>query len=91
MLDDEQHRRPSGGFFAGSGERVVVQAVLVGTVVSTMTALMLLLSFLDSPFSPDVGGLRPVAMERTLVILDQALEVTNFDQPLPCNDGGNPI
>lgn len=78
-------------FFADSGERAPVQALLVGSVVATMTALLLVLGFLDSPFSPDVGGLRPVAMERTLLIMDQALQVTGLDQPLPCDPVGNPL
>ena len=53
-------------FFADSGERAVVQALLIGTVVAVITAMLLLLNFLDNPFHDGVGGLRPVAMERTL-------------------------
>ena len=61
-------------FFADSGERALVQAMLMGTVVAVITAMLLLLSFLDNPFHDGVGGLRPVAMERALEIIDQELD-----------------
>ena len=36
-------------FFADSGERMLVQALLMGTVVSVIVAMLLLLQFLDNP------------------------------------------
>ena len=76
-------------FFADRGERAVVQAVLMGSVVAAITAMMLLLQFLDDPFHSGVGGLRPVAMERTLRILDQQLAVVGGGNSLPCDRRGN--
>ena len=73
-------------FFADSGERAVVQALLIGTVVAVITAMLLLLNFLDNPFHEGVGGLRPVAMERTLEIIEQLLEIVGDDAPPPCDD-----
>ena len=35
--------------------------------------MLLLIQFLDSPFKEDVGGIQPVAMERTLRAFDEAL------------------
>ena len=52
---------------------------------------MLLLVFLDNPFHDGFGGLRPVAMERTLEIIDQELTIAGQDQPLPCDAAGNPL
>jgi hypothetical protein len=78
-------------FFADSGERAVVQAVLMGSVISVIAGLLLLLQFLDNPFQSGIGGLKPVAMERTLLILDQALEVTEQDETLPCDARGRPL
>ena len=60
-------------FFADRGERAVVQGMLIGSVVAVMAALMLLLRGLDAPFHEGVGGLQPVAMERSLRIVDEAL------------------
>ena len=76
-------------FFADSGERAVVQGLLMGTVVSVITAMLLLLYALDHPFHNGIGGLRPVAMERTLKIIDQELKIAGASQPPPCDGRGN--
>jgi amino acid transporter len=78
-------------FFADRGERAVVQGVLIGSVVSVITALLLLLHTLDNPFRPGVGGLKPVAMERSLRIVDQALGAIGAQVRLPCDEVGNPM
>ena len=62
-------------FFADSGEGAVTQAVLMGSVAMVVVSMLLLINFLDSPFNDGVGGVRPEAMERTLRIIDQALQV----------------
>jgi hypothetical protein len=77
-------------FFADSGERAVTQGVLMGAVAAVIVTLLLLLNFLDSPFHTGVGGLRPVAMERTLRIVDEALGATDRNVRIPCNAEGNP-
>ncbi len=78
-------------FFADRGERPVVQGMLIGSVVSVMTVLMLLLYGLDNPFHTGVGGLKPVAMERSLRMVDQALGAVGAQVRLPCNAVGKPI
>ena len=78
-------------FFADSGERAVVQALLIGTVVAVITSMLLLLNFLNNPFHDGIGGLRPVAMERTLEIIDQELRIVGEDIQLPCDSSGNPL
>ena len=75
-------------FFADSGERAVVQAVLIGTVVAVMTATILLIRFLDNPNRPGVGSLKPVAMERTLRLLDQERRIVGDTTPVPCDARG---
>jgi hypothetical protein len=75
-------------FFADKGERAVTQAMLMGSVVFVMVTLLLLLHFLDNPFRPGIGSLRPVAMERALRILDEELEIAEFEGPLPCDESG---
>lgn len=77
-------------FFADSGERAVVQALLMGTVVTVIVMTLLLLQFLDNPFRRGVGGLHPVAMERTLDVLDQEVAVAGTQLSLPCDARGNP-
>jgi Protein of unknown function (DUF4239) len=77
-------------FFADSGERALTQAVLMGSVTSVIVLMLLLLNFLNSPFHSDVGGLQPVAMERTLRIVDEALDAIGSEVPIPCDAEGNP-
>jgi hypothetical protein len=78
-------------FFADSGEGAVTQGMLMGAVTSVVVAMLLLVVFLNSPFHTGVGGLRPVAMERTLRIVDQALGATGKIVKLPCDGQGNPV
>jgi hypothetical protein len=77
-------------FFADSGEGAVTQGVLMGSVTSVIVLMLLLLNFLDNPFHTGVGGLRPVAMERTLRIVDEALGAIDADARTPCDAEGNP-
>ncbi len=78
-------------FFADSGERVVVQGMLMGAVVSVIVAMLLLLRGLDQPFHGGVGGLQPVAMERALRIIDEALAAVGAEVAIPCDARGKPL
>jgi hypothetical protein len=78
-------------FFADSAERAVSQAMLVGSAVAVVTTTLLAIHALDNPYRPGVGSLRPVAMERSLVLLDKAREVVNDTAPLPCDEQGAPL
>jgi hypothetical protein len=77
-------------FFADSGEGAVTQAVLMGSVVSVIVSMLLLIHFLDTPFHSGIGGVRPVAMERTLRIIDESLRAVNLQVTPPCNAEGAP-
>jgi len=78
-------------FFADSGERATVQALLMGTVVSVLTSMLLLLNLLNNPFHDGVGGLQPVAMKRSLQVIDEEVTDIGFDEALPCDDRGNAL
>jgi hypothetical protein len=75
-------------FFADRHESALVQSVLVGSVVAVMTALLLLLSALDNPFHSGVGGLEPVAMQRSLHLVDDALRQVGVQVSPPCDAAG---
>jgi hypothetical protein len=75
-------------FFADSGERAVVQAALIGTVVAVMASTLLVIRFLDAPYRPGLGSLRPVAMERTLRLLDRQRLIVRDSTPVPCDARG---
>ena len=74
--------------FADSGDRVWVQALFMGSVVAVVVTMLLLLAFLDDPFHSGVGGLQPVAMERTVLLVDQQLDAIGSDLAIPCDDQG---
>ena len=78
-------------FFADHSERAVVQGMLIGSVVSVITVLLLLLNGLNSPFHDGVGGLKPVAMERSLRQIDEALNALGAKVELPCDEAGAPV
>ena len=52
--------------------------------------MLLLLQFLNNPFHTGIGGLRPVAMERALRIIDQELAAAGRVVQPPCDEQGNP-
>jgi hypothetical protein len=77
-------------FFADSGERAVVQGLLMGAVVAVIVATLLLIGVLDKPYRPGPGELRPVAMAQTLGLIDQARDALGQDDPPPCDAEGRP-
>ncbi len=78
-------------FFADSGEPTLTQAMLMGSVASVITVMLLLLGSLDSPFHSGVGGLKPVAMERSLRVLDEVLPSFAPGVKPPCDARGRPL
>jgi hypothetical protein len=76
-------------FFADSGERVVVQSLLMGSVISVITSTLLVLNSLNHPFHDSVGGLQPVAMERALQVIDQEIQASGVKISPPCDHRGN--
>ena len=78
-------------FFADPGEGATAQSVLMGSVTTVVVSMLLLIGFLDSPFHKGIGGVRPVAMERNLRIIDQALKAVGQPLLLPCDANGRPV
>jgi hypothetical protein len=76
-------------FFADSGERAIVQATMMGGVMVLVSSLLVLLWFLDNPYHDGIGGLRPVAMQSTLDVLEHETQEVDHYRP-PCDDMGAP-
>ena len=75
---------------AGRRGSFLVQAAVVASVATMVTAALLLVYFLDHPFSDQSGSITPIEMEHTLETIaheeeDQAVEITP-----PCNEEGEP-
>ncbi len=75
-------------FFADPAERWYVQAAQIGTVAVVITTTLFIIRVLDSPFETGGGELRPIAMERTLDILDQTRKIVGMTGALPCDRNG---
>jgi hypothetical protein len=77
-------------FFADSSEGPFTQAMLMGSTTVVMTLLLLLVAFFDHPHGGGVGRLQPVAMERTIELIDTELELVGVEISLPCDSDGDP-
>jgi hypothetical protein len=75
-------------FFADSGEGVGAQAMLMGSATTVIVLTLAAINALDNPYRQGVGQIKPVAMERSLRILDSARAVLNVRAPVPCNARG---
>ena len=75
-------------FFADSAERSIVQATMMGSVAVVISSTLLLLWFLDHPYSESVGGLRPAAMQRTVDQLMHEQGIADGHFEIPCDEQG---
>ena len=75
-------------FFADPAEGAVTQAMLMGGVMAVITSLLLLLGTLNRPYHEGIGGVQPVAMNRSLDYIDQALNVLGGRVEIPCDAEG---
>jgi hypothetical protein len=70
--------------FADRRERFLVQGSLVAAIAALVTAGLLLVWFLDHPYSDQSGSIRPTEMESQLEIVEQEQR----DVMAPCNSAG---
>lgn len=64
-------------------EGVVIQAIPIGFVAALVTAGMLLIIFLDNPYTGGSGSIKPIEMSRTLARIDRGVDA-------PCDERGHP-
>ena len=77
-------------FFADPAEMKRSQAMLIGSATTIVTVTLLAIYALDNPYRPGLGSIRPVAMERTLRILDEARQELGDTSVVPCDEQGSP-
>jgi hypothetical protein len=77
-------------FFADPAEMKRSQAMLVGSATTIVVITLLAIYALDNPYRPGLGSIRPVAMERSLVILDEARAALDTTVEPPCDENGTP-
>jgi hypothetical protein len=76
--------------FADRGERAAVQAVEVGAVADVQSTCLLLVAFLDDPYTGASGSIQPDAMETTLRRIDDVRVGAGAPPPVPCDREGAP-
>jgi hypothetical protein len=77
-------------FFADPAEMRRSQAMLIGSATTVVAITLLAIYALDNPYRPGLGSIKPVAMERTLVILEEARAAVDSSVDPPCDEDGNP-
>jgi hypothetical protein len=77
-------------FFADPTEMKRSQAMLVGSATTIVVVTLLAIFALDNPYRPGLGSIQPVAMERSLAILDEARADLGLTTEPPCDEQGNP-
>ena len=75
-------------FFADSGEAVPSQAMLMGSATTVIVLTLAAINALNHPYSAGIGQIKPVAMQRSLRILDTARTVLDVRGPVPCDARG---
>ena len=78
-------------FFADPAERAVTQGMLMGSVSVVVTLLMLLLTFFNHPHGDGLGTLQPIAMERSLRIVQAQIDIVGMDVTPPCDPQGRAL
>ena len=78
-------------FFADSGERAVIQALHIGAVVAVITTTLLVIRMLNNPYHDGAGAVQPVAMERTLRLLEGPIAEEVELEAAPCSESGDAL
>lgn len=77
-------------FFADSAEMKRSQAMLIASGTTIVVVTLLAIHALDNPYRRGLGSIRPVAMERSLNILEEARAELGDEATIPCDAEGNP-
>jgi hypothetical protein len=77
-------------FFADPGARGR-PGVIIGTTVAMLVTSLLVIRFLDQPYSKGFGGLEPTDMTRVLGQIDAASRALGLRVPIPCDAAGRPL
>ena len=75
-------------FFADSAEAARSQAMLMGSATTVIVLTLAAINALDNPYRDGLGQIKPVAMERSLRLLDAERASVNDREPVPCDARG---
>jgi hypothetical protein len=69
----------------------LVQASAVASVSAMATATLILVWFLDHPFSDESGSIQPIEMEEVLEVIDEESHAEGIEVTPPCTENGDPV
>ncbi len=72
-------------FYADRAEPAVIQALMMAGIATVVVAGMLIVRFLDRPYTNVGGSIKPTALTQVLIRMETA-----FPGPIPCDAGGRP-
>jgi hypothetical protein len=75
---------------AGREGSALVQGAVVASVAAMVTSALLLVHFLDHPFSGESGSITPIEMEHTLETIEHEEEQQGVEVTPPCTEKGDP-
>ena len=78
-------------FFADNTERVAAQAMLVSAVTVFVVASLIMIHFLDSPYTGQSGSVEPSAMRQSLRSIEFERRARHQPGALPCSPRGRPV
>ena len=77
--------------FADPAEHFLPQAVIAGTIAAMLTISLLVIRFLNNPYTPGFGSLKPTEMQRVLGQIDRASQALGIKVKPPCDADGRPL
>jgi hypothetical protein len=77
--------------FADPAEHFLAQAVIAGTIAAMLAISLLVIRFLNNPYTPGLGTLKPTEMQRVLGQIDRASQALGIKVTLPCDSAGRPL
>jgi hypothetical protein len=77
--------------FADPAEGVLPQAMIAATIVAMLVTSLLVIRFLNHPYSKGAGGLKPTDMTRVLGQIDAASRALGVHARTPCDAAGRPL
>jgi hypothetical protein len=76
--------------FADPAESWLPQVVIAATIAAMLATSLLVIRFLNHPYSPGTGSLRPTDMVKALGKIDEASRVIGVRVHIPCDAAGRP-
>ena len=83
----------TGWIVLGANRRgnFVVQASAVASVAAMATATLLLVWFLDHPFTDESGSITPIEMREVLRVVEEESHAESAEVTHPCTEDGDPL